>query len=261
MRKYHVLHNPKARKKPVRKTAAKRKATKKRGSRRRKNPELAVPAVGETVEVPLASHPEYTLQVKGKKTPKKYIATLGEDSYYAKIIGPDGEVIGKAKGQTGEFGPYESPADANVAANFLGGILIGADEVLEANPTKRKRLASNARRHFAKPNGGIWDEAKSVIGIGGPQLEAGGKSALAEEDITGAQALVGLPREPKSSYRLGYYFGILRGMDACGYTPSKFLERRRFRKELQNTIIRSVNQLQQAVISPSEAQARIRTTM
>jgi hypothetical protein len=241
---------------PRKRKTTKRKATKKRTSSRsrRKNPDTAweTPRVGEVDERSLKGHPKYKIRIYADETPADFVGALGEDAYFAQIIGPDGEVLGEEGGNEGRFGPYATSDTANAAADFIGNMLAGADATLQANPTQRKRLASKARRNLAKPNG-LFDPGMGLPqeGLFGAQLSSPTTGPIEKEDLSKIQ-LMGLPQDAEKANALGYYFGILRGMDTCGWSPKKVWARRQYRKRLANLIIKSANDMQQAILSPDK---------
>jgi len=101
----------------------------------------------------------------------------------------------------------------------LGGSMVGAGQVLKAisNPTKLKKLNSDARRYFAKKNPTL------------PRQEA---------DIADIKELTGMfqiPADNEEAFRYGLYFGIIRGIDTCGV--QNYLKRKRIRKRYQERLL------------------------
>ena len=101
----------------------------------------------------------------------------------------------------------------------LGGSMVGVGQVLKAisNPTKIKKLNSEARRYFAKKN---------------PDLPRG------EADVSDIKELVGMfkvPDDPEQAFRYGLYFGIVRGLDTCGV--QNFFKRKQIRKRYQERLL------------------------
>lgn len=97
--------------------------------------------------------------------------------------------------------------------------MVGAGQVLKAisNPTKLKRLNSDARRFFAKKNPKL------------PRQEA---------DIADIKELTGMfqiPDDNEEAFRYGLYFGIIRGIDTCGV--QNYLKRKRIRKRYQERLL------------------------
>jgi hypothetical protein len=127
------------------------------------------------------------------------------------------------------------------AAHMAGRILVGERDYTIANPAERRRLEQNMRRYFAKPNP-IWDKGFK-IDLGTQNLDD------VNVDIS---PLTGLPgNDPEEAWRLGYYSGILRGMEKC--TPfdvgtKKWRERRRFRKQMAQKVWEAHNNLQKSLI-------------
>lgn len=106
----------------------------------------------------------------------------------------------------------------------IGGSMVGAGQVMKAisNPTKLKKLNSDARRFFAKKNPRIKN----------PKLPRD------EADVSDIKDLVGMfkiPDDAEEAFRYGLYFGIVRGLDTCGV--QNFFKRKQIRKRYQERLL------------------------
>jgi hypothetical protein len=101
----------------------------------------------------------------------------------------------------------------------LGGSMVGAGQVLKAisNPTKLKKLNSDARRYFAKKNPKLPRQEADVADI---------------KELTG---MFQIPDDSEDAFRYGLYFGIIRGIDTCGV--QNYLKRKRIRKRYQERLL------------------------
>jgi len=120
-------------------------------------------------------------------------------------------------------------SDIRSKSAVLGGLMTGATEVSKAvsNPTKLRRLKNSSDRYFAKVNPKRGRRKNPPVGI--PRVKA------SPEDIKSLQSLYAIPDDAAEAYRLGFYFGIIRGIDTCGV--QNYFERRRIRKEFSQKLL------------------------
>jgi len=116
-------------------------------------------------------------------------------------------------------------SEVKTKAAVLGGLMTGAEEVAKAvsNPTKIRRLANSADRFFKK-------RSPKSNRKKNPKM---GKSSVA--DIKSLEALFDLPDDPEEAAEIGFYFGIIRGLDTCGV--QNYFERQRIRKKFNEKIL------------------------
>lgn len=120
-------------------------------------------------------------------------------------------------------------SDIKTKSAVLGGLMTGAEEVAKAvsNPTKIRRLANSADRFFKKRSN------KSNRKKNPKKNPKMGKSSVS--DIKSLEALFDLPDDPEEAAEIGFYFGIIRGLDTCGV--QNYFERQRIRKKFNEKIL------------------------
>jgi len=104
-------------------------------------------------------------------------------------------------------------------AHALAGAMTGAAKVAKAakNPTKIRRLNSDARRYFAKQN---------------PKMP---RQTAESADIKELAGMFKIPDDNEAAFKYGLYFGIVRGIDTCGV--QNYFKRKRIRKTYQERLI------------------------
>jgi len=109
-------------------------------------------------------------------------------------------------------------------AHVLGGLMMGAEQVGEAisNPGKLRRMHSNASRNLEK-------RARRRKNPDAPRIKA------APDDIKSLAGLYAIPDDSEEAFKLGFYFGIMRGIDTCGV--QNYFERKRIRKEFAEKLM------------------------
>lgn len=234
-------------KKPTRKKKAKKKTTRKKkvtSKKKSDEPTIGKPTKGKPIHIRVPNRPDYQVRVSygGKEK--------GKDVYYAHMIDASGTVIDGEK--KGRLGPYLDPDDAGRMGQVLIATISGADDAIKAskNPASHKKLAADTRRAFARKNGILADIAGEgtllggvVGGLGVTDPTAGVSQITPDKDL---QALASLPsNDPGASFRLGYYYGVIRGFDYCRWCvdPRGYWERFKFRREFRQHLIDASNQL------------------
>lgn len=116
---------------------------------------------------------------------------------------------------------------------MIAGAMGAGKKVVEAmgNPAALKRLENSAGRYFRKKN---------------PSLKRSPADIGAIEDLSG---MIGLPDDPGEAYRLGYYAGIIKGIDTCGV--QNYMRRRRLRKDFQQKLLDAAVAHQETLTEPS----------
>jgi hypothetical protein len=245
---FETQFNPK--KKRAEKKTAKKKAAKK--TIRVEEPTIGKPTKGKPIYVGVPGRPDYQIRVTvgPRKQDNKTV-------YFAHIIDASGSVVDGEK--KGRLGPYADPDDAARMGQIIVNITSGADEAMEAaeNPgsADARRLRSGVRRTFARPNGIIGD----IIGKGNVVGDVAGGLGVTDPTAGVAQftpdtdlrALASLPQnDPGASFRLGYYYGVLRGFDYCKWcvSPVGMWERWKFRREFRQRLIDASNELAKSAL-------------
>lgn len=110
-------------------------------------------------------------------------------------------------------------------AHVLGGLMMGAEQVGEAisNPGKLRRMHSNASKNLEKRAGRRKNPDV-------PRIKAG------TADIKSLAGLYAIPDDSEEAFKLGLYFGIMRGIDTCGV--QNYFERKRIRKKFAEQLMR-----------------------
>jgi len=190
------------------------------------------------------------VRIFGEK-PRAEWKGAGEVVFFVQILDDDGNPIGGVVGDpnSGKMGPLPDGPTIDAEVSKLMGIFQGEDDMVEANPVQRQRLRSNTRRFFAKENG-FWSE---VSGASVP-VELTDSGPVSPGELESFEDIVGIPvGDPKAAWRVGYYYGMLRGIDSCKWYPDPkgMWERRQFRKEFERKIIGAYNSLAKAAMSPT----------
>ena len=196
----------------------------------------------------------------------------------------------------GMMGPFSTSLEANQAADLIAAIFSGERDIHTANPTTRRKMNASARRYFAKKNaaGGAFDPSElgassddKPLGTGpldksGPRSKLWTSGQKLAKGIFGSEAgdlavkeggvedselesfdeIVGIPsQDPAATFRMGYYYGILRGINSCSITD--YFKRVAFRRQFERKIIQAYNQLAQQAIKKNKAgaSAKIRKTL
>lgn len=116
---------------------------------------------------------------------------------------------------------------------MIAGAMKAGKKVVAAvgNPAALKRLDNSARKYLRQKN---------------PKLKRSPASFGAIEDLSG---MIGLPDDAQEAYRLGYYSGIIKGIDTCGV--QNYMKRRRLRKDFQQKLLDAVVDHQETLTEPS----------
>jgi len=234
----------KAKKKPARKKVAKKKVAKKKAV----EPTIGKPTKGKPIMVGVPGRQDYNIRVSfgGKQQ--------GKDVYFAHIIDASGSVLDGEK--KGRMGPYEDPDDAARMATIVVSAITGAADAMEAaeNPGLEKKLRADARRAYARKNGIL---ASTIAGKGTFLGDIIGGAGLTdptqgvEAPPVDLQRIAGLPQQdPGASFRLGYYYGIIRGFDYCKWcvSPLHAWERWKFQRLFRQKLIDASNELAQSAL-------------
>ena len=112
--------------------------------------------------------------------------------------------------------------------HVVGGALMGARKVIGAmsNPAALKRLYNTAKRGLQK----MHTKRNPILRKSRIPREAADVGTF--EDLSD---MISLPSDPEQAYRLGYYAGIIKGIDTCGV--QNYLKRRRLRDEYEQRLI------------------------
>lgn len=121
--------------------------------------------------------------------------------------------------------------------SLVAGAMVAGRKVVAAvgNPASLSRLENSARRYFRK---------KNPIG-GGVKLPRRPAEVGSIEDLS---AMIRLPDDADEAYRLGYYAGIIKGIDTCGV--QNYLKRRKLRKEFTQRLLDAVISHQEMLTEP-----------
>lgn len=193
----------------------------------------------------------------------------------------------------GMMGPFATSLEANQAADLVAAIFSGERDVHVANPTQRRRLTSGARKHFAKrnPAGSVFDAealgatgkepalgigpmdapsarsklwktsqrlAKSVFGDDASDLTVQ-EGGVQEDELGSFEQVVGVPsNDPAATFRMGYYYGILRGINSCKIKD--YFKREQFRRRFERRIIEAYNKMAQSAIKDAK-NVKVRKTI
>lgn len=122
-------------------------------------------------------------------------------------------------------------------ANLVAGALKAGKKIVAtaSNPASLKRLENTARKYFRKKNP-----------FGGVKLPRKAAQVGSIEDLSG---MIGLPDSAEEAYRLGYYAGIIKGIDTCGV--QNYMRRRALRKEFQQRLLDAVVLQQETLTEPA----------
>jgi hypothetical protein len=138
------------------------------------------------------------------------------------------------------------------AANVMGQMIAGERDYMAAPAVRRTRLRADAERTLSK---GI---PKRNPRRGGVSIDLG-EQDLGEVDPD-LSAMIGLPgNDPQAAWRMGYYMGIMRGIEKC--TPmdvgtKKWRERRAFKKDLPKKVFSAYNALAQSLVEGEKLRMR-----
>ncbi len=116
-------------------------------------------------------------------------------------------------------------------ASMISGALAAGKKVIGAvgNPSSMLRLESNARKKLEKM---ASKKKRGRKPKKNPRLPRRPVEVGAIEDLSG---MIGLPSDPEDAYRLGYYAGIIRGIDTCGI--QNYIRRKKLRKEFEQKLL------------------------
>lgn len=200
-----------------------------------------MPKAGKTKKIKGPSR--MTAKIYGEK-PKKGHVRAGDVVWYVEAFDDDGKAIGSAGKKGGRIGPLLDGAAAYGIVNSIWGMTQGEQDAIEANPVQRNRLKSKARRNLARKNDGIWDLVRPWSGK--PTItEPEGPVSEAQLEGLSFESSVYVPGNPIEAMQLGYYRGIVRGMNSCKWYPSPtgWLQQQAFRKELDKKLVQAYNNL------------------
>lgn len=167
----------------------------------------------------------------------------------------------------GIIGPFPTSLQANQVADVVAAVFSGERDVVMSNPAQRRKLVAASRRGMAKANpeltgsAQVWERTKK--GAKGLGSLFGGKSeelvvkegGVEVEELDQFDQMLGLPNnDPSATFRMGYYYGVLRGMNSCGL--QNMFKRAQFRRQFQKNIIKSYNELAQKAISKDARRVR-----
>ena len=204
-----------------------------------------LPAAGKSTK--LKGPSRMTAKIYGEK-PKKGQTRTGDVVWYVQIFTDDGKPVGGEGKNGGRIGPLLDGAAAYGIINSIWGLVQGEEDVIEANPVQRARLNSSARRKLARKNDGIWDLMSRPLSSVKTE-EAKGNIVSDEMKNLAFDSSVGVPGDPSAAMQIGYYRGILRGMNTCKWYPDPFgaLHRWTFRREMDKRLIEAYNSLAQDI--------------
>jgi len=165
----------------------------------------------------------------------------------------------KADSDRGIIGPFPTSMEANQAADLVASIFAGGRDVAISNPAQRRKLVSVARRGAAKRNPElfgakqVWGATKkgakglgNIFGADTGELVTK-EGGVTEEEIDSLEQQMGLPSsDPAATFRMGYYWGILRGIKSCGITD--IFKRKAFERQFQKKVIEAYNDMAQEAI-------------
>lgn len=161
------------------------------------------------------------------------------EGYWTKVVTKVDPELGKSF-DTGWAGPFKGADGIEKAyrkGEVIGAQLTGAREFIAANPTRRKAMTSSARRTLAKSN---------------PKIERDPLSG--EERFLDIESSIGIPDDPDQAYRVGYAWGVIRGIDTCGV--QNFLKRKKIRKQYEKQILDAYKQIARAATEAPETEGR-----
>jgi hypothetical protein len=121
-------------------------------------------------------------------------------------------------------------SDIKTKSAVLGGLMTSSEEVAKAvsNPTKIRRMKNSADRYFKKnPTKSKRKRNPTSVKMGRVKGAAG--------DIKSLASLYSIPADPREAYKLGFYFGIIRGIDTCGV--QNYFERKRIRQKFGEKLV------------------------
>jgi hypothetical protein len=179
-----------------------------------------------------------TVKIFGEKAKASW-PNAGDVVWYVQILDDDGKPIGgrDKKKASGKVGPLLDGVTVDSTVNMLAGLFQGEDDAIEANPIQRRRLNAKARRMTAKKNGvGEW--------IGGPKRTVK-EGRLETSEVGSFEHAVGIPADPAAAHQIGYYEGILRGINTCKWYPSPtgMWDRYKFRRAMRQRYFDAINNL------------------
>jgi hypothetical protein len=161
------------------------------------------------------------------------------EGYWTKVVTKVDPELGKSfdTGWAGPFSGSDGIEKAYRKGEVIGAQLTGAREFIVANPTRRKSMSSSARRVLAKSN---------------PKLERDPLSG--EEKFRDIESSIGIPDDPDQAYRVGYAWGVIRGIDTCGV--QNFLKRKKIRKQYEKQILDAYKQIARSATEPIDSDGR-----
>jgi len=196
-----------------------------------------MPKAGKTKK--LKGPARMTAKIYGEK-PKKGQTRASDVIWTVEVFDDDGKAVGSEGKKDGRMGPILDGAAAYSMINSVWGMAQGEDDVIEANPVQRNRLKAKARRNLARKNDGIWDI------LSRPEIkQAKGRISAEETANLSFDTSVMVPGDPTAAMQIGYYQGIVRGMNTCKWYPDPlgFFNRWAFRKELDKRLVEAYNNL------------------
>lgn len=157
-------------------------------------------------------------EVSGTDTANKVKITIrrGRGGYFWKLKTTDryGESYER------EDGPYKTRKMAEQRANFFKGMITGIPEYIEANPSRKKRLAAslkrNRKKYFKKGRGRRKNPPK--------------RSPVTADIMEDFENIVAIPDDAEEAFRAGFFTGLLRGIDTCGV--QNYFTRQQIRKKV-----------------------------
>lgn len=179
-----------------------------------------------------------TEEIKGRDY--TVMAKRDREGYWVRVATKPDPETGKVF-ETGWAGPYKGVGaleKAYAKASLIGGQLTGAREFIE-NPGRRKTLYSGARRTLAKSN--PKEKRAPLTGV---------------ENIDDLVQSMGIPSDAEEAYRVGYAWGVIRGLDTCGI--QNYFKRVKIRKQYDQEILKAYKQIADRTVGPVAAGTRPR---
>jgi hypothetical protein len=139
--------------------------------------------------------------------------------------------------------------DAISRGHVIAGAMMGAEKVAKAvsNPGKMKRLQNEAEKYlekFARKNS---KKKRGRKRNPNPRIP---REPAAPGTIGSLSAMLTIPYDSDEAYRLGYYSGIITGIDTCGI--QHWAKRRRIRKEFEQRLLDAVLEQRRKVVGGVE---------
>jgi len=121
----------------------------------------------------------------------------------------------------------------------LAGGVLGASEIAKVreNPEKSTKVIVNAYRGMSRTmKKNSSKRKKNPVSRQTPISLP--KEAARPEDIQDLTQLFTVPRDPDDAFRVGYYFGVIRGIDTCGI--KNIINRRKIRDRFSKRVLDAV---------------------